>query len=205
MPTYVSNTPVANNPPRVDQPTITNNFIYLNADQSLSQVGLNVDHFFSGNSATSKDGFHRWCRFIRVPVSGTPPTTVAQTFALYNDTAPNVPASGSALWIVRDNSGATKHQFTGPTPVLGNLGYTYLPGGLIMQWGLQAVATNTTTAVNFNVNYLTACYNVQVTGIRNNNGGDGAFVSTGSVTTSGFTVRNGSGSINQVYWVAIGA
>jgi len=92
-------------------------------------------------------------------------------------------------------------------PVAANNGYTFLPGGLILQWGIKTVAASTTTPLLFatnNIDFPANCFNVSVTGIRNNSGGDGIFVSTGSVSKTGFTFRNGSGSIVQAYWMAIG-
>ena len=79
-------------------------------------------------------------------------------------------------------------------------GYSYLPNGLIMQWGLQ----NESNIGTFPVAFPNACFSLIATGNLN------AFVADGSVTTSyivsnsQFYVRLGSDSGTLLYWIAIG-
>ena len=79
-------------------------------------------------------------------------------------------------------------------------GYSYLPNGLIMQWGLQ----NESNIGTFPVAFPNACLSLIATGNLN------AFVADGSVTTSyivsnsQFYVRIGNDSGNLLYWTAIG-
>jgi hypothetical protein len=83
-------------------------------------------------------------------------------------------------------------------------GFSWLPGGFVIQWGLSSVPAGGTQPVSFPLT-VTTTYSVLVTGLRSNTGGDGIFVLSGSVSGAGFTLRNGSGSITQAYWMAIGA
>lgn len=95
-------------------------------------------------------------------------------------------------------------------PSATTTGYTFLPGGLVLMWGLTTgIPVNGTLPITFpkiqgSVAFSTNCFNVSVTGIRSNSGGDGIFVLAGSVSINGFTFRNGSGSITSAYWMAIG-
>ena len=79
-------------------------------------------------------------------------------------------------------------------------GYTYLPNGLILQWGLQ----NESSIGTFPVAFPNACFSLIATGNVN------AFLADGSVTTSyivsnsQFYVRIGSDTGNLLYWIAIG-
>lgn len=57
------------------------------------------------------------------------------------------------------------------TPLSGASGWTYLPSGIIMQWGSGTVTVpQILTAVNFPVKFPNQCLNVQVTPTNTNNG-----------------------------------
>jgi len=79
-------------------------------------------------------------------------------------------------------------------------GYTYLPNGLILQWGLQ----NESSIGTFPVAFPNACFSLIATGNVN------AFLADSSVTTSyivsnsQFYVRLGSNNGTLLYWIAIG-
>lgn len=97
-------------------------------------------------------------------------------------------------------------QFLGATA--GNLanGYYRFPNGLIMQWGVVVNAPDD-TAVAFNVAFVTACHNVQLTVVKNSGTAeDFAYVkSTATVTTAQFVPRVvGNNLPYDLYWFAIG-
>ncbi len=165
---------------------ILNNFSTLRAAINRNHVDVNLTDV----------GKHTYVDF---QAQGSDPGTLANEICLYN----KVSSAVARLFLRLPSNGAI-FQVTGNAPLSATNGKTYLPGGLLLQWGASSVPTGGTQAVVFPVAFSTAAYNVQVTGIRSNNGGDGIFVLTGSVTASGFTLRNGSGSINVAYWMAIG-
>ena len=70
-------------------------------------------------------------------------------------------------------------------------GYQYLPGGLIMQWGRDSVATANHT-VTFPIAFPNACFSVVVSGIAN---GTFFIPYNTTITTTGYTqgFYNGSG------------
>lgn len=138
--------------------------------------------------------------FIQYVVQGSDPATSANEIARYTKLV-----SGVAREFLRLPSNGTVIQVSGNAPVSSTNGYTYLPGGLLLQWGTAtAIPTGGNKTVVFPVAFSATPHNISVTGIRSNNGGDGIFVSSGSVTTTQFVMRNGSSSITTAYWMAIG-
>ena len=93
-------------------------------------------------------------------------------------------------------------------------GYTYLPGGIIMQWGLSAAKSQNQSpfAITFPIAFPNACLNVTST-VKNTNSGTGGGADQwsqvqGTLTTTGFhLMTQGSSKDNTAYphyWTAIG-
>ena len=78
------------------------------------------------------------------------------------------------------------------------------PNGLIMKWGTKSCSGDGNTAVSFGQAFPTACVNVQCTHNLNIIVTNDAGVAAISVTTSGFTIRNGEGVAGNIFWQAIG-
>lgn len=198
---------------------------YINIRNNFTQLDnqFGVDHIpFSNNSGTPPtgvNGYHTSVHLNPISTTATNPTTN------YPPAVPPTTIGFGQIFGVQVNDGfgpdQTFYYLSGQgrltqmtrnfQPVTtGNSnqnGSTFLPGGIVLQWGFATVAINTTTSILFvtnNKDFPTACFNVQITGLRTNNGGDGVFLSQGSVSPTGFTVRNGSGSITQIYWTALG-
>ena len=88
------------------------------------------------------------------------------------------------------------------TPYLAaTSGYTTLTNGIILQWG-YAYGTGIPTTVTFPITFPNACYSVNATTERLNQGAEG-YNHAGTVTTSGFkAVFDGP---YDGWWMAIGA
>jgi hypothetical protein len=84
-------------------------------------------------------------------------------------------------------------------------GYTYLPNGLIMQWGAVISGTNPQT-ISFPITFPTACLNCQ--GTHDQNPTVGQTISIYSKTTSQFTIEqidvSNTGQPVRADWYAIG-
>lgn len=82
-------------------------------------------------------------------------------------------------------------------------GYSFLPGGLIIQWGRDAfVGAAVAKTVTFPVAFTTACYNVQVLGIGFNN----IFHADTETTTTVIVSKNQAvGNGQNFWWMAIGS
>jgi hypothetical protein len=86
---------------------------------------------------------------------------------------------------------------------IGASGYYKLPGGLIVQWGLTTSITGLGTGVvNFPTAFATSCDSIVVS--YNTTAAPANSVTVGSVSTSQFTVGNGSSNPQTVWWIAIG-
>lgn len=137
------------------------------------------------------------------------------TFQITGSAAPNPPSVGSA---------------TNPISSYSN-GWTFLPGGFILQWGIiligTGVAGNTipvytplvTTPVLFvasahtndtnNINFPNECFNVQATLIPSPGPipappTTAATISVSNLSTTGFSFRATIGSYIGFYWTALG-
>lgn len=96
-------------------------------------------------------------------------------------------------------------------PVTNTNGATFLPGGLILNWGTATVnLKGTPTNISFTQAFSSSGNVFSITiGCINNSGNspseNNVYVKTGTVTASQFTVTNSSsGTVTQIYWMAIG-
>ena len=82
-------------------------------------------------------------------------------------------------------------------------GYTYLPNGLILQWGVAInVGGNSTQSVTLPITYPNAIWMTQATAGTTANINEP--VNSYSQTTSSITVRNSSSTTVNIYWFTIG-
>jgi hypothetical protein len=88
--------------------------------------------------------------------------------------------------------------------LLASSGYQTLPGGIIIQWGSQAVAANSRTVYNFPIAFPSGCYGFAATGDWD--GATGWAPNGGGVVSASqyflFTV-NDAGA-RTVWWMGIG-
>lgn len=196
--TYISPLPIGSNNPTVDRPNMTNN----NANIPMWMI---VDHYGYNDN---RGGYHNIIHQPPFVYSMNPPnppaiTGIGQTY---------VKTVGSDQQLFYQSGGGFITQLTGPiAPRASGNGFVYVSGGILLQWGNIAVAkSGTLTPVLFatsNINFPNVCFNIQLTMINNQGTGasaNGVFVSTGTVSTTGFTIINTSSSVQSCYWSAIG-
>ncbi len=192
--------------PNIPTGTVNLDQDYLSIQGNFQQLETTygVDHLPFTNG-TAQLGYHKEVHLV--PMSTPAPTTGYGQ--LFNATINDGLNTDQTLYFL--TGGGLLQQLTRNfVRSAAQTGYTFLPGGLILMWGLATgIPANGNLAVSFpdiqgSVAFPTNCFNVQVTGIRNDNGSGGVFVSSGSVTIDGFTIRNGSSVINSAYWTAIG-
>jgi len=86
---------------------------------------------------------------------------------------------------------------------IASSGYTYLPNGLIFQWGkISSVTANNTATANFPIPFPNNVFNTQTTPLATIEIGEPSY--TYSLSTSQIVVRNSSTSTVDVQWFAIG-
>ncbi len=195
---YTRDTPFASHNPSADQPVMQTN---TNSIDSLIQE----DHFgFNDNNG----GLHKQSTYVN---QAAPPTGAGQ-LALYSKGAIGGP---SALYLIRDNNAGTETQLSSltiGTAVAATTGASWLPGGLLIQWGaftMTAVATaQTITFLNpFSTTNPLFPLPIVTTGAGITNAipvGNRA-VEVQTFTNADFQAINGSGTVRTLYWMAIGA
>ena len=115
--TYIPNIPLSTEKPSISQPKITDNF------QALDQIfGQNHVKY----SAASNNGYHTAAQFT---TSIADPTTT-NIGAIYTKTVSGNP---ELFW---KQTTAPAIQMTSGSPNSNANGYTFLPGGMLMQWGI---------------------------------------------------------------------
>lgn len=178
----------------VSQGDIKENFTVAN-----TSFGINHYPF---DDATANNGKHKK---VSMPQT-TIPTSVLGELILYNKGVS--PGGSSALFMVRDGVPATDTQLTCPeitAPLSTAQGYTFLPGGIILQWGVVTFPPFLNAAQPFNVAFPNACWNMQVsmTGVSGSPNNIGIASTTLSTFNWKFT-GSGTSSFTGFYWQAIG-
>jgi len=87
-------------------------------------------------------------------------------------------------------------------------GYTYLPNGLLMQWGQLTTNAGSTNTLSFSPAFTSNVYSLTFTVIGATSATQGRVATANSVTATGFTVWTSNGSVTvpnvPLYWMAIG-
>lgn len=171
---------------------------------------FSVEH--NTQNVLTNTGLHRQSTY---PAASGRPTTTTGQINIYSRAI----TGGTALFTSRDNNSATVTQISNPyiiSPLSASEGYSYLPGGLIIQWGLR-ICEISNVGAQFNVTFPTPfphnCYNVQCTPLNNQDTNSqctvaprGFITSVGTVTgVKVWTVLSSQTlSYSNFYWVAIG-
>lgn len=189
---YNANIPAANDLLSVSQGQIKDNFTEL-------QTVIQINHVAFGSGDQGKH------KFLQMPEQGSAPTTAANEGGLY---CKQGTGSVTQLFFRRESSGS-ELEMTGAS--LAASGWSYLPSGLIMQWGLDTVSTNGTagTQITFPKTFATACYSVTLTQRVTGGGVYDFFAVVGTPSTTSFyakplTASGGTTSNKQCYWIAVG-
>ncbi len=180
-----------------DYSNVQKNFNQLNTTYSVDHIPL--------TDPDSQNGYHKALHMVDPGAPLTPVATVGQLFnSNQND---GINTDTELFWLT--GNGLLLQLTRNFVPTAATNGYTFLPGGLIMQWGAIA-ATNTNPTVVFtssgNINFPNAIYNIQVTRQHapSSPGSNSMWVSTTGLTTSGFTIKNDDGHTWSYNWMAIG-
>lgn len=190
---YTPGIPLGTNIPAQSAPLFAANFSYINSM-------LSRDHSMTLNSANVNDGTHK-------------------QVTLTNQSAPGFTGGNGALyaalrlgnsWPVWQNALGSTFLTTGPTSA-GSNGFTYLTGGILLQWG-QIVTGSTSGTVTFsaaNVAFPTACFAVFAVpfytgGVPSSAGNITTNTATLSATKFDWKLATASGTYTGFYWLAIG-
>lgn len=190
------------NPPNLPSQDVNDMQINTNSINSI----LPVDHFgFNDNDG----GYHSQVSMPNEVVPALPSFSKASQGGMllsHNPTSPNT-APGYPWWL----NSVGDFQLSGcgviAAPVPGTFGYTFLPGGMLIQWGIQtaSIAAGTVTFATMGIDFPNACFNVQtnLAGINPTLASNVAITSV--LSTTGFNYKTTvPAGYTGFWWVAIG-
>lgn len=190
---------------------------YLNLQGNFGQINTTYGTDHIPLTQVQNNGFHGDIHLVPVStVTSNPPNN-------YPASVPGASAGVGQLFTAGINDGinsdeALYYQTGGGrviqitsnfVPKNSQNGFSMLPGGLIIQWGVVNFppfsGVNTVTFATANRNFTTLAYNVQTTMIGNSSGANNIGIVSASATN--FTWRftgSSSSSFTGFYWLAIG-
>lgn len=201
----------------LDYVNLRNNFLQINTTYATDHVPL--------TDASNKNGYHT---DIHLVSTANPPATVADVAQIYSNKNNDGISDDTSLYFLSGNG--NRSQLTRNfQPIVGANGSTFLPGGIIYQWGVFSTGGGTTAGMNnhqtgtilfatANINFSNNCYMVNLQlisqrprpagspGAPTDSSNNSLFVVRGSVSNLGFKWKyNGeSDDFNGFYWNAIG-
>lgn len=169
----------------VSQKDILQNFQAINNAWDENHVEFN----------TTNTGKHK---FVEMPNQTSDPSGDIDEMTLFSKEVAGV----SELHYKRNNE-ANSYQLTSTNPNPVASGYTFLPGGLLMQWRfLTGALKNDGANILFPTPFSATPFSLQLSTSRN--GVSVQVVNATSVTGTGFTLRTSSNSNDGVWFLAIG-
>jgi hypothetical protein len=195
---YKDNIPFPTNNPSTDQPDMLTN------TNSIDSI-IGIDHFSFNNT---NGGTHQQVQLFNSPgINGAiPPGLQGNGWETIYASAT---AGNGELWFTRGST-PTGIQLTGPgVPSALQNGSTFLPGGLIFQWGRSPGGSLPSSGtITFPTPFINNFFVVNITLIANSSGtGTSNTISylTGSGTLLSFKWNyTGTTSYVGFYWMAIG-
>ncbi len=193
MPTYTPNVPQSTDIPAQSQDQMLQNFQSI--DDGTNGFALN--HISYTDATVNQRGKHK---FLQMPEQTVAPATAANEGALFTKEL-----SGITNLIWRQENNGSEIQLTNIAPLPAVNGYSFLPGGIFIQWGLVTPAQSVSTRSVVFPTPFAAIYNIQVTGLRASSspGTTDAWVVSG-YTINGFTIYNNGSHSFEFLWMAIG-
>jgi len=214
MPNTYSDVPQTSHTLAADQPPMEANTLYL--ANTLGTSLKSGDHQISvgGTDTNTFEGRH--IQICLTNLAGSEPTVTS-----IGDGTNSIIFSKNANLFISSNKNPTQfYQLTNLSTgnpaadfakfgIANANGWTFLPGGLLLQYGTSAVNTQgTTTTIPFPIAFSTSVFSITIGCINTANTSPAAnnvFVKSGTVVTNQFVVTNSSsGDVTSIYWMAIG-
>lgn len=210
MPTYQPGIPTGTVPLNQDYQNVQGNF-------QVADTSFGKDHYAFSDS-TSNNGYHKVAHLVAISTIASnppnnfpivPPPAVGFAGELFT-TQSNVGLVQDEILWYQTGGGILAQMTVNLTPVALANGYTFIPGGLILQWGVIAPTSATTVTVTFataNIAFPQNCFNVQVTRQRPTADPGSSYefyVDNSTISKTQFQVINRDGHSYGFYWYAIG-
>ena len=185
--TFNPNIPQPNDIPSQSQAQILTNF------QQLNTV-FDVDHVPFNDGTAANRGKHDQSTYIEL---GADPTTLSGELAVYSkDNA------GATTLYLRQESNGSVIQMSGPNPTPGASGTTFLPGGLLLKWGILNNPTDSAVVTFPDGGFPSNAYSLTFAISRNGTSSTVTYYT--GLTNTQFTVRTNSASNDALTYIAIG-
>lgn len=168
-----------------------------NLDGTFQTLG--VDHVNNnGQPGSNPAGYHTVAHMVP---QATDPAAITGFGQLYSKTLTFNSTNDQALFW-ETGQGLIQQLTTNITPLAAQTGYTFLPGGIILQWGVTT-STGSSTPVLFPFTFPAAAFSAVAT--RHQNSSSDTSYGITSLVTTGFTfTANSSASGIIIFWFAIG-
>jgi hypothetical protein len=175
----------------------------IQANFSVTNNVMGINHVNFNNtipplSVAADQGKHHVTTLIeRIVGWGFDPVTAANEVALYcKDLA------GVSTLYMRKESNGTIIQMSAADPVVAIQGSTFLPGGILLQWG-AAILNADGDAFNFPVVFPNNCWGVTVT--SRESGNIPGYFTANNIVNASFTVWHAIGAFpRNFFYIAIG-
>lgn len=148
-------------------------------------------------------------KFVEMPNQGIAPagnpSGAANEFTLFSQqtSVGNI----QQLWYKRNNE-ASSYQLTSTNPNPITNGHSFLPGGLLIQWGQVVGAPSLTdpVTITYPTSFSAAPFSLQVTPVRDGTSARGIYIKNlgAQYTASSAVIRIEGTGINALLWIAIG-
>ncbi len=199
MPTYQPGIPTGTVNLNVDYQNIQDNFQQLN-------VAYGVDHVaFSDNSGVPPGGITGMHNIIHLTSNATPAAQI-NVGQFFNSVVNDGLDTDTILYYLT-GKGKLLQLTSNLQPARTTNGYTFLPGGVIMQWGTLTAVSQTLTPVTYvglgTIAFPNNTLNVQTT-IKEGASSGANVLNISAITASGFSYYNTSSSSRDFFWMAIG-
>jgi hypothetical protein len=192
-------------------PGVPTGTIPLNQDfQNLQDNFTAIDNYIARNhvafsSNTPQSGYHT--AIAMVPAAA--PSTIAGFGQIYSTKVNDGYADDESLFYKTGESGGIAITLTRNfLPLAAANGYTFIPGGLIIQWGVvnSPASTGTVLFTTANKNFANNLFNVQLCFQRGSSSGADSFWIDNAKTfdETQFSWRATTSGANKLYWLAIG-
>lgn len=198
MPTYQPNIPTGSIPLNQDYLNLQGNFQQLNIAYGFDHVPLTDT---SGIPPGGITGIHK---IIHLQSNATP-AAVPQVGQFFNAFIPDGYDTDTVLFL-QTGGGKLLQLTSNVQPSLSTSGYTFLPGGLIFQWGTVNAPGSSGNVVFTSVGCIAfahSIFNVQLTVRRDSSSSTQGMYVNGAPSLTGFSY-NGSSAPNALFWTAIG-
>jgi len=178
-----------------DYINIRNNFTQLNDTYKIDHVAYDV---------TENNGYHKNVHLVPV---GSDPVATADIGQIYDKTINDGFSTDQSLFF-ETGSGKVLQLTSNLVPLNAEIGYTFLPGGVIFQWGdVSTVFNSQSVNITFPKAFSSNIWNVSVTLSGGTVGSDRRTITVTTTSTTGFTaflVGGVNGIYDGLYWTAIG-